>query len=117
MKKIIILSIFFAFNFAVFAQQKNELANLTSGKWKIETVEIENEVIDVANEGHWMIFYPDGFYQLLLDDEEKVGTWKFDENTGLEFDDEVLNGKSSINELSAQTLKFSISDYTIALCK
>ena len=118
MKKLLLLvAITLTTSFTAFAQQSENLESLTTGKWNIEVVEIENEVIDVKNEGHWMVFYADGFYELLLDDEGQVGTWELDEELTLKFDSETKNEKSSIQKINNKELKFSISGYTLALTK
>ena len=116
--KFLLTLIFIVFtSFLSFSQEQNNLESLTSGKWKIESVEIEDEVMNVKDEGHWMVFYPDGLYQIYLDNEEQVGTWKIDKEKGLKFDDEAIDGKSIIKQLDDKALKFSISGYTLALTK
>lgn len=118
MKKLILLiAIALTSTFTIFAQQDNNVDNLTNGKWNIEFVEIENEVIDVKNEGHWMVFYNNGLYQILLDNEEQVGTWNLDEQLDMELDGEEANGKSAIKKISDSELQLSVSGYTIALTK
>jgi len=119
MKKVLTLFLFFLGSlFLGFSQEKNDqdFDNLTSGKWQIASVEIGNEVMNVANEGHWMMFYDNGLYQLVLDDEEQVGTWKIDKND-IKFDVENFEGNSYLRKLSDSELKFSISGYTLALTK
>lgn len=103
--------------FSSFAQQDKNIENLTTGKWNIEFVEIENEVINVKDEGHWMVFHPDGMYQIILDNEEQVGTWNINDDLEMNFDDNEANGKSTLKEIKDNKLKFSISGYTIALAK
>ena len=117
MKESIFFSILFmCISFCTYSQQ-DKYDNLTSGKWQIKSVEIGNEVMDVRNEGHWMVFHSNGFYQMMLDNEEQVGTWKLDDKNQLKFDVENFNGESFISELSAEQLKFFISGYTLALTK
>lgn len=118
MKKLILLIVItLTVTFTTSAQQKHNIDNLTAGKWNIEFVEIENEVIDVKNEGNWMVFYTDGLYQILLDDEQQIGTWNLDEQLGIKFNGESSNEKSVIKEIDGSKLKFSIAGYTIALTK
>ena len=104
-------------SFIGFSQEKNNYDNLTSGKWQIESVEIENDIMNVSDEGHWMVFYANGLYQIMLDQEEKVGTWSIDEKNEINFDSEALANNSNINKLSDRELRFSISGYTLALVK
>ena len=90
MKKVLALVLFFLGSLHLVISQENsnqeKFNNLVSGKWQIETVSIDNEVIDVADEGHWMVFHENGLYQILLDNEEQIGTWKLDEENYIKFD-------------------------------
>lgn len=114
---------FFSFIFLLgvsclgFSQEKESYDNLTSGKWQIASVAIENEVMDVAEEGHWMVFHANGYYQIMLDQDEQVGTWSLDEKNKLNFDDKNFKGKSYIKKINDKELNFSISGYTLALVK
>ena len=107
----------FCTSFLGFSQEENNFDNLTSGKWHIASVEIENQVMDVDAEDHWMVFYENGLYQIMLDNEEQVGTWEIDQQNEIKFDVEDFNGDSHVNQLSDHELKFSISGYTLALVK
>ena len=104
-------------SFLGFSQEKDNYDNLTSGKWQIESVEIENEVMNVSEEGHWMVFLSNGLYQIMLDKEEQVGTWSLDEKNEIKFDTENFDGESYIKKINDNELKFSISGYTLALSK
>jgi len=116
-KLILVLIITITASFTSFAQQEKNIESLTTGKWNIEVVEVDNEVMNVKNEGHWMVFHPNGSYQIVLDNEEQRGTWNLDKELGINFDNEVKNGTSSIKKINDKELKFSISGYTIALTK
>jgi len=117
MKKSILILVFLVSSFITYAQQTKNVENLTSGKWKIETIEVENEVMSIENENHWMVFHADGLYEIYLGNEQQVGTWVYDEEKGLQFNKELIDMNSSINELNNKQLKFSISGYTLALSK
>ena len=118
MNKVLALFVFLlGISFLGFSQEKGKFNNLTSGKWQIESVEIENEIMNVSKEGHWMIFHSDGTYQIMLDKDAQVGTWHLDEKNEIKFDVEDFNGESYIKNLSEKELRFSISGYTLALTK
>ena len=118
MKKVFTLFVFLlGASYLGFSQEKDCFKNLTSGKWHITSVEIEDEVMNVAQEGHWMVFHSNGLYQIMLDEEEQVGTWHLDEKNEIKFDAENFDGASYIKRLSDNELKFSISGYTLALSK
>ncbi len=121
MKKVIAFALlFFGAIFLATSQEtynQDKFENLTSGKWQIETVTVDNEIMHVADEGHWMVFYENGLYQIILDNEEQVGTWKLNQQNNIQFDFENFEGESNISELSDDELKFSISGYTLALKK
>ena len=104
-------------NFSVFSQETNNFENLTSGKWSIESVKIESDFMDVHNQGCWMVFYPNGLYQIMLDKEEQVGTWKLNESNEIKFDFESYEGDSLISQIDEHHLKFSISGYTLELSR
>ena len=117
MKKLVTILVLLLASFASFSQQENSFNNLTSGKWQIQSVEIENEVMSVSNEDSWMVFYENGLYEMYLDEESQVGTWNLNENNVLNFDVENFDGESNIRKLTDHDLKFSISGYTLALSK
>jgi len=100
-----------------FSQEKENYNNLISGKWQINSVEIENEIINVENEGHWMVFNPNGSYQIMLDKEEQSGTWYLEDNNYIKFDAENFEGESLIKKIDDNQFKFSIAGYTLALTK
>lgn len=118
LRKVFTLFVFLlGMSFLSFSQEKNNYDNLTSGKWQIESVEIENEIMDVSDEGHWMVFHSNGVYSIMLDKEEEAGTWSLDAKNEIKFDTENFDGESYIKKINEKELKFSISGYTLALSK
>jgi len=118
MKKVFTLFLFFLCISSIgFSQEKENFNNLTSGKWQIASVEIENEFINVAEEGHWMVFHSNGLYQIVLDKDEQIGTWSLAKENEIKFDAENFNGESYIKKISDKELRFSISGYHLALTK
>jgi len=114
MKKCIALLVFFlGFNSQVFSQEKNDSYNLTSSKWKIESIQIGQEVINLTEDDDWMIFRKDGSYEIYLDHNSKTGIWSLDKDKNLKFDLEDAN----VNKLSENRLEFSLFDFTLALIK
>lgn len=112
MKKATALIVFFlGFSCLGFSQEKDSINNLTSGKWQIESMEIENETMDLSKENHWMVFSTDGKYEMMLDDKKQVGTWQLIVNKNeIKFDAEKFDGISEIKKLTDKEFLFSISE-------
>lgn len=122
MKKVIALFVLIlATSYSSYSQQDQNLNSLISGKWFIETMEVENDLMNLSEEGHWIVFHDNGLYQLMLGEEEQVGTWHFDEKNELKLDKENFEGSSIIKKLDDKEFKFSVLgkdiQYTIALKK
>ena len=86
---------------------------LISGKWKINSVYVEDEVMNVSGEGNWMEFNCNGTYEISLDHEEQIGTWNLDSENHISLDLE----ESNVSAISKEHLSFSISGYTLDLTK
>lgn len=103
-----------------YSQQDKNVNSLISGKWFIQTMEVDNDVMDLTAGNHWMVFHSNGLYQLMLDNEEQVGTWQLDAENELQLDDN-FKGSSIIKKLNDKEFMFSILgkdiEYTIALKK
>jgi len=66
MKEYIALFMFFiGFNSLVFSQEKNDSNTLTSSKWKIESIQIEEDLINLMEEDNWMVFNKNGFMKFI----------------------------------------------------
>jgi len=114
MKKHIALFVFFiGFSSLVSSQEKKDSNNLTSSKWKIESIQIEHNIIDLAGEDNWMIFNKNGSYEIYLDHNTKTGTWSLDDQKNLKFDLE----DSNVNQLSENKFEFSITNFTLSLTR
>jgi len=94
-----------------------DFTKLTSGKWSINSVSIEDETMTVDSNINWMKFHSDGFYNIMLDEEEQLGTWSVDENNQIKLDKDLFDGDSSLEIVNDSELKVMISGYTIALTK
>ena len=118
MNKVLALFVFLlGISFLGFSQENKNLNNLTSGKWHIDSVQVENEFMIVTKEDNWMVFHVDGTYQIMLDKTAQIGTWAVDEKNEMKFDSKSFDGKSHLEEIDYNNLKFSISGYTLALTK
>ena len=114
MKKCIALIVFFIVcTNQVFSQEKKQSENLISTKWKIESIQIQQELINLSEEDNWMMFYENGIYEIYLGHEYKKGTWVLEGETNLKFDLE----DSNVHKLSTNRLEFSISDYALELIR
>lgn len=122
MKKGLLTLVFFlGISYLGFSQEK-ESDVLTSGKWRIESMQVGNEKLELSNENHWMEFHTDGKYQLVLDQQQEEGTWSFSEEAKeIKFDERVFKGKSEIKKLTNREFLFSVSEgdvvYTMTLKK
>ncbi|QXP74104.1 hypothetical protein H0I31_10105 [Tenacibaculum sp. AHE15PA] len=106
-----------------FSQEINELDFLTSGKWQVESVQIGDEIQNYSDDNSWMVFYKDGKYQVVMNNDEKNGNWKFEEVTkSIKFEgDESLVDGLKIKQLNNKELLFSATEgdivYTMKLRK
>ena len=130
MKKVLTLfvKVFSIFTFLLastltYSQEINELDFLTSGKWQLESVQIGEEVQDFSKDNNWMSFQADGQYQIVMSNNEKKGTWKFDEEKKaikIEGDESLAKGLK-IELLNNKELLFSATEgdvvYTMKLKK
>ncbi|MGB1043313.1 MAG: lipocalin family protein [Tenacibaculum sp.] len=130
MKKVLTLfvKVFSIFTFLLastltYSQEINELDFLTSGKWQLESVQIGDEVQDFSKDNSWMSFKADGQYQIVMSNNQKQGTWTFDENKKaikIEGDKELVKGLK-IELLNNKELLFSATEgdlvYTMKLRK
>lgn len=130
MKKVLTLfvKVFSIFTFLLastltYSQEINELDFLTSGKWQLESVQIGEEVQDFSKDNSWMSFQADGQYQIVMSNNEKKGTWKFDEEKKaikIEGDESLAKGLK-IELLNNKELLFSATEgdivYTMKLRK
>ncbi len=130
MKKVLTLfvKVFSIFTFLLastltYSQEINELDFLTSGKWQLESVQIGEEVQDFSEDNSWMSFQADGQYQIVMSNNEKKGTWKFDEEKKaikIEGDESLAKGLK-IELLNNKELLFSATEgdivYTMKLRK
>jgi len=103
--------------YTLILKKEKNVQSLTLGKWKINTVSFENEVINVEQEDNWMAFHTNGFYEIYLDKEKQSGTWRLNDNNELKIDEEGFDGESHLSELTQEELNFSVSGYAIALSK
>jgi hypothetical protein len=107
-----------------FSQEINELNFLTSGKWLVESVKIGEETQNYSEEdASWMVFHSDGKYQVMMNNNEKQGVWKFEELTKVikfEGDESLVNGLK-VELLNDKELLFSATEgdivYTMKLKK
>lgn len=106
-----------------YSQEINELKFLTSGKWHVESVQIGEEVQNYSEQDSWMIFNSNSTYQIMMSNNEKKGTWKFDENEKaikIEGDESLAKGLK-IELLNDKELLFSATEgdlvYTMKLKK
>ena len=108
-----LLTLVFLLGFSIlsFSQEKNNLDELISGRWRVEYMEIDGEKIDLTQEENWMVFHNNGVYQLLLDQKEELGTWDFTEGQDeIKFDAKTFDGISKIKKLSNKEFLFSIAE-------
>ena len=124
MKKVFpILLLLLTFVATSFSQEINELDFLTSGKWQVESVQIGDEIQSYSDDNSWMVFHKDGKYQVVMNNDEKNGNWKFEEATkSIKFEgDESLIDGLKIKLLNDKELLFSASEgdvvYTMKLRK
>ncbi|PKH51491.1 hypothetical protein CXF68_12705 [Tenacibaculum sp. Bg11-29] len=106
-----------------FSQEINELNFLTSGKWLVESVQIGEEIQSYSEDASWMVFHSDGKYQVVMNNNEKQGIWKFEELTKVikfEGDESLVNGLK-VELLNDKELLFSATEgdvvYTMKLKK
>lgn len=106
-----------------FSQEINELNFLTSGKWFVESVQIGEEIENYSEDASWMVFHSDGKYQVVMNNNEKQGVWKFEELTKVikfEGDESLANGLK-VELLNDKELLFSATEgdvvYTMKLKK
>ncbi|WP_422091542.1 hypothetical protein [Tenacibaculum ovolyticum] len=106
-----------------FSQEINELNFLTSGKWLVESVQIGEEIENYSEDASWMVFHSDGKYQVVMNNNEKKGVWKFEELTKVikfEGDESLANGLK-VELLNDKELLFSATEgdvvYTMKLKK
>ena len=102
--------------------QSSEVDQLALGKWNVESMEIGAEKVQFAEGKSWMEFNQDGKYQVVLNEEQKTGTWKLNkENNELELDEESLKNNLTIKRLSQREMLISASEgdvvYTMVLKK
>lgn len=112
MKKAIALFVFFlGATYLSFSQEKNNLDNLTSGKWQVKVMEINGEKLELSGDKHWMVFQTNGTYKIALAEKEQLGTWQLLENQKeIKFDSDNFYGSSKISKLTDKEFLFSISE-------
>ncbi|MEX6625865.1 hypothetical protein PG913_04845 [Tenacibaculum pacificus] len=95
------LLLFISITSVSFAQQINELDFLSSGKWLVTSVQIGEEIERYSDNNNWMIFHTDGKYQIMMNNNQQNGNWKFEEATNIiQFDDD----ESFVNGLKIELL-------------
>lgn len=111
MKKAIALVVFLlGASYLGFSQEKCNVSQLTSGKWKVKSMEIGNEKLELSGDAHWMVFRTNGVYEIKLEDKAQLGTWKLSENKkDIKFDSQNFDGNSTIKKLTDKEFLFSIS--------
>ena len=102
--------------------QSSEVDQLALGKWNVESMEIGAEKVQFAEGKSWMEFNQDGKYQVVLNEEQKTGTWKLNQDKNeLELDEESLKNNLTIKRLSQREMLISASEgdvvYTMVLKK
>lgn len=105
-----------------FSQESSEVNQLTLGKWNVESMEIGTEKVQFSGDKNYMEFNEDGKYQVVLNEEQKNGTWKLnDESNELELDEESFKKKLTIKRLNEREMLVSASEgdvvYTMVLKK
>ncbi len=121
MKKVITLLVFLLGTTSLsFSQENQEINSLLSGKWKVQSMEIGNEKVEFSDGNSWLELNTNGNYQVLMNNQEKKGTWKVNkEKTRLEFDDDSFESKMKIEKLSKRELLVSAVEdeivYTMVL--
>lgn len=105
-----------------FSQESSEVNQLTLGKWNVESMEIGTEKVQFAGDKNYMEFNEDGKYQVVLNEEQKIGTWKLnDESNELELDEESFKKNLKIKRLNEREMLVSASEgdvvYTMVLKK
>ena len=94
-----------------FSQEKSKFNTLISGKWRLERMVFDDEKMELTGENHWMIFNSDGHYQLMLNQNEEKGTWKFSNaENEIQFDSAHTERVSKIERLTDNEFSISISD-------
>ncbi|CAM1349218.1 lipocalin-like domain-containing protein [Tenacibaculum crassostreae] len=105
-----------------FSQESLEVNQLTLGKWNVESMEIGTEKVQFAGDKNYMEFNEDGKYQVVLNEEQKNGTWKLnDESNELELDEESFKKNLKIKRLNEREMLVSALEgdvvYTMVLKK
>lgn len=105
-----------------FSQESSEVNQLTLGKWNVESMEIGTEKVQFYGDKNYMEFNEDGKYQVVLNEEQKIGTWKLnDESNELELDEESFKKNLKIKRLNEREMLVSASEgdvvYTMVLKK
>lgn len=117
MKKSIALIVFLlGASYLGFSQEKNNLNNLTSGKWYFDSMYVgEQQTALEKKENHWMSFSPDGKYKIVVDSEQKEGTWQIYEDTQeIRFVANDFEGVTQIARLTDKEFFFSMWQGDIA---
>lgn len=122
MKKIlplVILSVFVTW--MTQAQDKTEeIERLTSGKWHVYEMQVGNEKLEFAENENWMLFNTDGVYQVVLNSQEKKGTWKFvEDKKEITFDESEIEKNFKIMKITNKELLVAATEgdmvYTMVL--
>lgn len=124
MKKAIAIIVFFlGFSVTALSQESTKESCLTSGKWRIETVKIGEEVEDFSDcTNSWLVFQENGSYQLVIRKTEKKGQWKLENGKEvLKFENQGAIDDFKILKLTDKELLFSATEgdlvYTMTLKK
>ena len=103
------------------AQDKTaEIERLTSGKWHVYEMQVGNEKLEFAENENWMLFNTDGVYQVVLNSQEKKGTWKFvEDKKEITFDESEIEKNFKIMKITNKELLVAATEgdmvYTMVL--
>ena len=123
MKKLILLVFgFLSLTSLSFSQENIQKDVLTSGKWKVESIQIGEETQDYSESNSWMVFSADGQYKIVMDHGEKQGNWKLgSKNKIIKLGEGNLGDGLAIKLLNNKELLFSATEgdivYTMKLRK
>ena len=103
-----------------FSQTNKKTDVLTSGKWKVESIQIGEETQEYSENNSWMVFSTDGQYKVVMNEGEKQGNWKLEsDNEVIKLEEGNLVDGLTIKLLNNKELLFSATEgdvvYTMKL--
>ena len=116
----LVVLVFLCVTSVTFSQENKKTDILTSGKWKVESIQIGEETEKCSENNSWMVFSANGQYKVVMSEGEKLGNWKLEsDNEVIKLEEGNLVDGLTIKLLNNKELLFSATEgdvvYTMKL--